>query len=33
MARMSPDMLINVMASAVEAKYRPEMQKLNGRCS
>ena len=28
MARMSPDMLINVMASAVEAKYRPEMQKL-----
>jgi preprotein translocase subunit SecA len=28
MARMSPEMLKNVMASAVEAKYRPEMKKL-----
>ena len=28
MARMNPEMLTNFMASAVEAKYRPEMQKL-----
>ena len=28
MARMNPDMLKNFMASAVEAKHRPEMQKL-----
>ena len=28
MARMNPEMLKNFMTSAVEAKYRPEMQKL-----
>ena len=28
MTRMNPEMLKNFMASAVEAKYRPEMQKL-----
>jgi preprotein translocase subunit SecA len=28
MARLQPDVLKNFMASAVEAKYRPEMQKL-----
>jgi preprotein translocase subunit SecA len=28
MARMNPEMLQNFMAAAVEAKYRPEMQKL-----